>query len=690
MNPASIETTLTQPRELKARIVWGALFGFLSLLMLAVGSESALHFLGPAIDGPFQLYNALRRIWVGQRAGVDFQFFHGMGVPYVHYPFFRLLGGTFFASELSRQLVSAVLYPLTVILFLRFFLRDWTQTLAWSAIVMLASIALRMTSVLVAVNSLLGIRSTLPVLFPIVWCLPLRRSIRNGLSALTLGGALLLGTEQGLATLLALVIATAIVVVRERRASGELTDTGVAIGGAIATLVVGLLLLGGTSGMEGALRYNFRLVPMDQYWYFGSPPNLFIAGWGDLPAKFARIPRVPIGLAIGAFLATISIRGIWRLPAGIERRRSFAFTVGTLYAIISCASLLGTYANAYLQPMLRTLLLVGAVYLAEWLPRRDARLNRSKRLGVAPSVLMVAGASLLTMIAVVPTMFGTIVVGLPHVVVDHIIHHEGPVFSGIWPATIPSSQAILESRRTPDGKLPTLWSTYAGLLEARNGLFNPSFDYIIHALGPENRGRYVADFERARPGLVQTVDPGYTQYEWWIEETSWDFYSSLLRNYDVTASTPWSLFWQRRDRPLAVQASVWEAHVTGAKSLELPVAPVVEGYAPYVLVQVEMDYEIHNPLGALPIIGASPRYLVSAPGALQKEPVTLNPYVTRTRFPLIMTRGRVTSLAWETFSLLPGARLDVKAVRLSVVPLTAPNEVWLRALVDEQSRRMEQ
>ena len=50
------------------------------------------------------------------------------------------------------------------------------------------------------------------------------------------------------------------------------------------------------------------------------------------------------------------------------------------------------------------------------------------------------------------------------------------------------------AHRAPDGHPPTIYvHAYAGLLEARNGVFHPSFDYIIHVLGPMNRTRYVDD-----------------------------------------------------------------------------------------------------------------------------------------------------------------------------------------------------
>src|SRR5262245_35980773 len=96
----------------RARLVWGGLVALLALIMASVATEGALHFFGPPIDGPFQLYNALRRIAAGQHGGADFQFFHGIGLPYLHYLPFRLLGGGFTGSELARQLVTALGYPI--------------------------------------------------------------------------------------------------------------------------------------------------------------------------------------------------------------------------------------------------------------------------------------------------------------------------------------------------------------------------------------------------------------------------------------------------------------------------------------------------------------------------------------------------------------------------------------------------
>lgn len=667
-------------------VAWTVLFVLLSSLNVVGGLETALHFNGPAIDGPFQLYDALRRIAAGQTGGVDFQFFHGLAIPYVHYLPFRLFGGTFAASEITRQLVSGLLYPVTILIFLAAFLRDWKRTLVWATGVLAMSIALRMLPLLIALNSLLGVRSSLPTLLPIVFVLPVARRTRIVLGALTLGSGLALGTEQGLAALLAIAIATIIVSARSGERRQWVIDGVAVIAGAIVTLVLILIAIGGVAGMRGALRYNFKLVPMDQYWYFGAPPNFFISSWHVLPAMLAALPRMPIIL----FLGTVAVAGtgtmLWREANSPTARRRFALAVAALYGLISCASLLGTYVNAYIQPLTRMLLLVGAVLLDElYAHLRAAR--QPHRTGLVPKpVTLTAIGACVCMVLVVPSVLSGTVGMLPHFVRAHLFGGHKLGFTGIWPATIVADSAVIEQHRGPRGEPPTVWSTYTGLLEARNAMFNPSFDYIIHALGPENRVAYVDTFRRVKPTLVQTVSPGYTQYEAWIEQTSWDFYAELLRNYDVATTTPWSIFWSRRATALPAPGLVWQTTVDPRTNrLVVPGPPRSATAAQPVLAQVEIDYHTRNRLAALPIVGNMPRYLVAAAGATQEAAVTLDPYITRSRFPLVMWPGRNVTLSWQVQSLLPGASLAVTGVRLYEVPVSPANQTWLAAVVRADS-----
>ena len=678
---------LSLPKRSWGAVLWWTLFAFLSFIMVVMGLEMAVHFSGPAIDGPFQLYNSLRRIWAGQQPGVDFQFFHGLGIPYLHYVQFRLLGGTFLASEITRELTSSVLFPLSVVVFLRAFLKDWTKVALWSAIVMALSIGLRLTSVLLAINSLLGIRSTMPILLPVVLYLRVDRRVRAVLAGVVVGLSLFFGSEQGLALIAAIILGCALALWRGRDRVAYLADAGTAIGVGVLTLVVVLLAIGGIDGTRGAIAYNFRLVPMDQYWYFGAPPNLFVSGWRSLLRLSALIPRVPLTIAVGVAAAAYTARRFWKATDDTQEREHFALAVFALYGLISCASLLGTFVHVYVQPLIRVVLLIGAVYAERALSARDERAGRKAVLGVGRSSASMMAVALVVMFAMVPSMIGTIGLTVPHFVRAHVAGGEGAGYTEIWPATIEQGQQMLDSKRAADGTLPTLWSTYAGLLEARNGLFHPSFDYIIHALGNDNRERYLKDFVRLKPQLVQTVAPTYSQYESWIEATSWDFYAELLANYAVIGSTPWSLFWERQPAPFAPPQEVWSADVSpGADGIDLPAAP---GSGGTVLLQVELTYRVRNALHALPVIGALPRYLVSVENAAHRQPTTLNPYVTKSRFPVVAYQGKPVQLRWGAFSPLPGAGIEVSKVKLSFIPLGEANARWLQEVVTQQTPRRE-
>jgi hypothetical protein len=287
------------------------------------------------------------------------------------------------------------------------------------------------------------------------------------------------------------------------------------------------------------------------------------------------------------------------------------------------------------------------------------------------------------MFVLVPSMIGTIGNTAPHFVRDHLVRGAPAGFVEIWPGTIVEGQHMIDSHKAADGTPPTLWSTYSGLLEARNGLFNPSFDYIIHALGPTNRGKYLEEFRRVKPELVQTVLPTYSPYETWIESTSWDFYMDVLTNYHVVGTTPWSLFWERQAAPAPGAQLVWSADIPrGTTSIALPAPPGADGV---VLLQAELSYTVKNPLRRLPIIGTLPRYLVSIENAAPRQPVTLNPYVTSSRIPIVAVRGKSPTLTWGTFSLLPGAGIEVTRVTLSFVPIAQANLPWLQNLYTSQT-----
>lgn len=683
-------------RRLIAIIGWGVVFAVIPVMLLSLGVELTLHFGGVPIDGPFQLYNPLRRIMAGQRGGVDFQFFHGLGIPYLTYVPFRLFGGSFVAAELSRQLIAALSGLVVIPAFLRAFTSDWRRIFALSTAVLAALIALDFAPMVLAVGSLLPLRTAVPTLTPLIWMLPFRPRWKSALAGVAIGCSVLLGTEQGMALLAAFLIVSAIVACRSPAKGPAMWHALMTVGVAALTFAILVLAIGGPAGLRGAVNYNLKLVPMDQYWYFGVPPNAFAANLATLRQglidEWIILPTVLSGVAVSVIL----LRRLWREHTGRTGDRNVALAISMLYGLISCASLLGILTHVYVGPCVRTILMIGALEVDARLRRREASPSVVRTGRRIPALVVIAGLSLLVMATWVPlrlfsrghsaSKVRSFALALPHLISEHAVPRRGMVFDSIWPATLSTSQSIIDAHRGPDGTPPTLWSTYAGLLEARNGIFHPSVDYIIHALGPAQRAQYVEDFRTYRPTLVQTVRPTFTEYETWIEQTSWDFYLEVLRNYRVIGLTPWSTFWERLPAPVEEPPAFFESSVNrGARSLEVVLPAATSTFPDTVLVQVELTYRAHNPLRGLPVFGALPRYLVRLSGAVPTNPVTLDPYTTTARFPVVGPAGRRVTFGLTANSLLPGASLEVTGIRAWQIAITPAITPWLRDLTAASS-----
>lgn len=678
----TVDSAPRDSRSLRASLgFWLFLFFAFALAALIVEYETAMHFTGVAIDGPFQLYNALRRIQAGYKPGVDFQFFHGLGIPYLYYGLYRLLGGGLRGSELARECVNAVVYPLVFLIFFKTFLGDWRRALCLAAGAVAASFLLRLLAILFALNGMLGIRSALPTLIPVVIYLNPTWRRRMVVTGLGLGAALFISTEQGLAVTAAYVVVSLVAVIRRGERRRQVMESGGAIAIAIGTLVCCLLAIGGPAGMRGALNYNFRIVPRDQYWFFGAPPNLFISSWRAALDFAIKIPSVTACVVLGVTFAAVYLSRLWRVSEGEDGRRNFALGVLPVYGVISCASMLGTFATAYTHPCWRAVLILVGLEASRRADRLDARTGQRLWLGVprviAASVIILSAWTVVKIRAIPRAL----TLSLAHIVVDHVAGDATFGIAGIWPVTLQRAQQTIDAHRGPHGEPPTLWSTYAGWIEARNGIFHPSFDYIIHALGPDNRRKYVERFRATRPELVQTVLPAYTQYEEWLEDNDWAFYDEVLRWYTVTSVTPWSIFWERRETPGPAARLIGEMDVpSGVTTLPLPPIPI-DSSAPITLVEVDVQYEIHNPTHWIPIIGESPRYLIDVEGAVSRVPVSLNPFVRETQFPVFVRAGQTPLLRFQTFSLVPGAEWVPHRIRVMVRPVDAKNRPWLESIV---------
>jgi hypothetical protein len=668
--------------RLAANAIPAALCALIFAVPLSIAVDSARHFSGVAIDGPFQLYNALRRIHTGFNPGIDFQFFHGIGIPYLHYPLFLLFGGQLSGSELARQLVSTLLYPVVFLVVFRVFTRDWRRTWWLTAAALAASVALHLTALTNPLNGMLGLRSTMPMLVAVVFFTarsPMRRMIAVGLC---LGVAIFLSTEQGIAAVLAFGVVSAVALVRPGNRARQIAGASGTLLIAVATFLL-LVFAVARHGTFGVLNYNFRAVPMDQYWYFGAPPVVFISSWGALPGMLVHV--WPVGLALLSITVTVAVC-LARVATSRDadsQRRVDAFALLAVYGLISCASLLGIFAAAYVQPCWRILIVLGLLGLTSLADGMHGGRAGSER-DLPRSLPGVAVLAIAWLCLASPSAL-RILAAAPGVLYEHAVRRVPFSIAGIWPETMRADEALVSSRTTRDGRVPKIWSTYSGWIESRYGAFNPSFDYIIHALGPANRWQYLDRFDATQPDLVQTVLPTYSQYEVWIQQTSWDFYERLLRRYSVVQTTPWSLFWERQPSDGPPEEVIGEPSIDRSTQVATlgPVPP--SPGMPVTLMTVEVEYQTRNPLARLPLVGANPRFLVGISGAAIRNPVTLDPYVTTSRFPLVAAPGSTPTLSFRTFSLLPGASIEVRHIRVSRVPVTGTNQEWLANLVRQQS-----
>jgi hypothetical protein len=219
-----------------------------------------------------------------------------------------------------------------------------------------------------------------------------------------------------------------------------------------------------------------------------------------------------------------------------------------------------------------------------------------------------------------------------------------------------------------EGKVP-LWSTYAGLPEAKLDIFHPDTDYIIHSLGAESRERYLQRFRQTRPQWVRT-DPTYRWgYGEWLLNANWPFYQLVLQHYEMLEGDGIGILWRKRSDDWQMPPAEWEQRINVPAGTEKVVIPRSDG-----VILVNLHYRLVNPWRQVPFVGKLPRYLVHFRQARSLTPVSLPPDGDQVSFPVRTTAGLQPQLAWEVSSLLPGVRLEVEEVRFRRLELSAANE----------------
>jgi hypothetical protein len=665
------------PTDKPPRLHWGWITAFVVLVLgfASLAADGVFHFNDSPLDGPFQLFNGLRRIAAGQRLGGTFQVFHGPGVPYLHFIPFWLFGGDFAASEMSRQLVSSLAAMIVLVAFFRAWTGTMRTAIPMSVVALGLLLSLKIDALLFPINSMIGLRSTMPLFIGIHLLLRPsgRRAMieRAGLFAL----ALMFGIEQGMAAMAGYGLLQVLIALRTRDWREPLRGVGTILLG--VGVYAALVFLMTPSGFASVMRFNFKDVPGDQMWYFGGPPNDFFFRWIQLMRLFEH----PIWSLMAIIALIYAIARYWMGPAAEDARARVAEAFLMIYAVVSTASMLGTFTTVYFQPAVRVSLFILLLAIRRWwLWRRDMipMPDETRRRIPAYAALAVLGYA-----AAGFTLRAIGIVRTPlHIAYAHVWLHEPPVMTPDWQATAQLGDSVWSYERNVLKREPTLWSTYASYIEYRHNVFPASFDYIIHALGHENRELYTRTFLETKPDIVQTLEPTYTSYEEWLAIHHWSFYRPLLRDYQITAAGPWSYFWTRAPQPFDEKPALL-AHVAippGTLGIAIDGNSVPRDSLG--LFEVRLYYHVTNPWKKVPVLGTLPRYIVRVGGATNHIPISLAPYETEKRFPVIAVGARKTfTMLGQVFSIVPGAQLAFDSVHVESLHLSPANRRWARDFI---------
>lgn len=666
---------IRKPQYLIAALcILGAISLFISFIDISLAS---LRY-GTAMDtyptnGTFQLYNPLMRLAQGQIPGHDFPFFHGVGVPLLHFPTFMLLGHNVFAAETSKFFVTFLLFMVGSWAFFYAFFRDHKKAIIATAVICAIGPYVAVDTYYPG-NAVLGVRTAFPLLVAaaVVW--ETSRTLRitkrlslayNDIAALILLAlAFQFGTEQGLAAMAAFFLLKLVPIFKAKQKKPALVHFGALLLLGTAT-TIGLLAVSTRGHIFEALSYALVSIPNDQGWYFGVPPNYFIS-WEAIQAITFASEAIVLYVAIIAGLALSFIAKKSNLLTPLQQRAVlFLIAYGVIVFIVSAT---GYYAPAtHLIPLQRGMLLVSIAAIVLF----AFHFIQQKRMWFYVGLVLLAGlGSIITLdirdrsVAVSKND----VKALLHTAKQARQKDDYFVLSQRWLDATNSFMPLIP-------KDATLWSTYTSVYDSLHGTLNPSKggeDYIIHALGDERRNAYNQQFIHDRPDYVITMRPSFFSYEEWLWSGHWAFYKQLFTNYELIAHNRSHVLWKLKTDASAVPDSAPQsASKTANNSFTLPGNPTDRP----IVYEVSVNYTASSNLG-LSRLDKLGRYFIDIKNTdIMHCPVSLPSDKTNWTFPVaVAPYQQNVSLTASTPGPLITSSLAIHDITYKRIPVDQTND----------------
>lgn len=634
-------------------------------------------------NGTFQLYNPLRRIAEGQIAGHDFPFFHGVGVPFLHLPVFSSLGGHVFAAEMAKWTVSPLLFLISSGLFFCIYFKEKRKALIATAL--FSILAMLSINVVYPGNSLVGLRSTFPIIVAamVIWRTHKRitlgkysAALNDILAVLFLGLAFVCGTEQGIAAILAFVILKAYLLRKTWSVSLDAVLRLTVIVIAISASVFGILSILTAGHALEALHYALIDIPNDQGWYYGAPPNRYLT-WDNLIPGLTHYKMIPFYMTL-----VVALIGMYSLRKSKQSQKQivYGFAFMIIYGIVVFIAGVQGYYEPLIQllPLHRVVGLI-AVALVVQFAFSNYLWSRIHKTVSKRHTIFATLKKILPYIIVIPLAAFLVLQTKTYVqntndlnpqkVLDKARMARGK--DDYFPVN-PSWKYRINKFKPYINESTSVWSTYTSLYDSHlSHSLNASpggEDYIIHALGDERRSAYENAFITSKPEFAITVNPAFFVYEEWLMSRHWKFYDQLLTHYDLIEKNDSHYLWKLKEKPTE-QAKPTIAMDPNAKTFDLPKNNSDE----LKVYEIAVGYTAKSNMTSL--LDKLPRYFIYINNSSTlKYPVSLSARSHDQTFPIAVMPGETVSLKPSVDGIVPAASLDLQSISYKEVSVSSANK----------------
>jgi hypothetical protein len=604
------------------------------------------------LNGDFQNYNPVRRMFLGEQVGRDFDSYLGLGPVCLLYATMLPLGSDFTTSLFATHFLHAIATAGAILLLCRLcgVLLGWSCLVGWFALVYARSPAFLPAPAFLhecfmelayPSNSSQGVRCLAPLLAaPALVCVIRRcRDVRiSGLCLGAIAGTLLLWSNDfGLPTATSLLLFGCAWLYW--RAETRLRAISAAALMLLATgLSAFLVLLAVTGSPREWFAYNFLNVVKDQFWFVIDPTSKITTIF-DIPVYRG----VPLAFACLGLLAWKARRSGFRAE---DLSLAMLLVANVLAGYVTCS---GSRGERYFFPLYRCLAVIVPYLAWSWIslvlrkPRMPALREVFARRGWQLAAATAGALAVCTLLAARTSYQDRTqreAAAAATLEVPELGGRLGHQFSKV----VAVGREI--RARAIEAEVPArqrLFSTYASAMDAVAGAVHPSrSDYIIHALGPQRRNDYLHVLASAQPMFVTTIRDDFTPWERWLRTVHWDFYAQLLKDYRPVDRTLYNIVWQRRSEPAdwpditlpATTAQVAENEVQLAVGFP---PEAMSGADQRHFVEVEIDY--HWQWKPFPTVRGGLRPYLFAQDEARPDGWGLPPYQTTYRFPLELAPG---------------------------------------------------